>query len=126
MFQRDSTRGGATADPSLSPPQGKLEDFVPPNATAQHLRRGPHHRVLHGWFIRSIVVLAEVGIAFLIREAVAHRHPDFAPFITFYPAMLLACLVDGIWAGIAVTVLATAVSEIWIFPPIGSLRVYDP
>ena len=40
--------------------------------------------------------------------------------------MLLACLLDGIWAGIAVTVLATLVAEIWIFAPMGTLRVTDP
>ena len=126
MFERDSTRGAATTDQSSLPREGKVEDRVLTSATARRLRRGPHQRVLHGWFMRSVVVLAEVGIAFLIREIVARQQPDFAPFITFYPAMLLACLLDGIWAGIAVTVLATVVSQIWIFAPAGSLRVYDP
>jgi PAS domain S-box-containing protein len=126
MFERDLTRGAATCDrPSLTP-QGKAEDPASAGAAAQTVRRGPHERVLHGWFLRSAVVLAEVGVAFLIREMVAHRQPGFAPFITFYPAMLLACLLDGIWAGIAVTVLATLVSEIWIFAPMGKLSVSDP
>ena len=125
MFERDSTRGTATADPSSSPRQGKVEASVS-RATAERLRRGPYQRVLHGWFLRSVVVLAEVGIAFLIREIVAHQQPNFAPFITFYPAVLLACLLDGIWAGIAVTALATGVAEVWIFAPMGTLRVTDP
>jgi PAS domain S-box-containing protein len=67
-----------------------------------------------------------VGVAFLIREMVAHRHPGFAPFITFYPAVLVAAILDGVWAGIAVTVLSTVVAESWIFTPIGSLTVTDP
>jgi PAS domain S-box-containing protein len=89
------------------------------------VKPGPHVRVIRGWFLRSAAVLAEVGIAFFLREMVAHRQPDFAPFITFYPAVLLASLLDGVWAGIAVTVLATVVSEIWIFAPIGRLAVTD-
>jgi PAS domain S-box-containing protein len=79
-----------------------------------------------GWPVRCAAVLVEVGVAFLIREVVAHRHPDFAPFITFYPAVLLACLLDGLWAGVAVTVLATLMAEVWIFPPFGRLKVGDP
>src|SRR4051812_15705025 len=126
MLERDSTRGAAMTDQSSSPAQGKVNGSVSGSATVGVRRDGPHDRVLHGWLVRSMVVLAEVGIAFLIREMVAHREPNFAPFITFYPAVLLACLLDGIWAGIAVTVLATMVSEIWIFAPLGSLRVYDP
>jgi PAS domain S-box-containing protein len=82
--------------------------------------------MIHGWFLRVGFVLADVAAAFLIREMAAHRQPGFAPFITFYPAVLLACLLDGIWAGIAVTTLATVVAEIWIFAPAGSLRVTDP
>lgn len=126
MFERDSTEGATNRNLSSSPSQGILEGSVSTTAAAQPLPWGSHERVLRGWFLRSAVVLAEVGIAFLIREMVAHRQPDFAPFITFYPAVLLACLLDGLWAGIAVTVLATLMSEIWIFAPMGTLRVSDP
>lgn len=86
----------------------------------------PSARLIRGWFWRSLVVVLSVGVAFLIREVVAHRHPGFAPFITFYPAILLASILDGGWAGIAVTVLSTFVAQFWIFAPIGSLAVSDP
>jgi PAS domain S-box-containing protein len=85
-----------------------------------------HGRVIRGWFWRSLAVIAEVAVAFLFREAIAHRHPGFAPFITFYPVLLLAALLDGLWAGIAVTVLSTLVAELWVFPPTGSLVLRDP
>ncbi|HEY3625744.1 MAG TPA: histidine kinase [Terracidiphilus sp.] len=88
--------------------------------------RGSHDRFLRGWLPRSAAVIAEVGIAFLVRELVAHHHPGFAPFITFYPAVLLASLLDGMWSGIAVTALATVVAEIWIFAPAGRMEVTDP
>ena len=85
-----------------------------------------HVRLIRGWFWRSIAVVLEVAVAFLIREAIAHRHPGFAPFITFYPAVLLAVLLDGFWAGLAVTVLSTLSAEYWIFEPRGSFAVKDP
>lgn len=84
------------------------------------------NRLVRGWFPRSAAVLAEVSIAFLLREVVAHRHPGFAPFITFYPAVLLASMLDGVWAGIAATLLSTLLAQVWIFAPIGSWRVSDP
>jgi PAS domain S-box-containing protein len=83
-------------------------------------------RLIRGRFWRSLAVAGEVGVAFAIRELVAHRHPGFAPFITFYPAVLLAALLDGVWAGIAVTALSTLAAELWIFAPIGQVRVVDP
>ncbi len=61
----------------------------------------------------------------MLRELIAHRHPGFAPFITFYPAVLLASLLDGAAAGIAVTALATIVADIWIFQPVGHFAVRD-
>ena len=127
MFKRDSTQGATKRE--MQPPElGQTPaDSVPEPAPADlPIRTGPHIRLLRGWFLRSAAVVTEVGVAFLIRELVAHRHADFAPFITFYPAVLLACLLDGAVAGIAVTILATGVSAVWIFPPFGQLWVSDP
>lgn len=127
MLERDSNRDTTTQElHAVSPAEdvrrpSHLRSISEP--TRQHYS---HHRLLRGWFLRSVAVVAEVGIAFLIRELVAHRHPGFAPFITFYPAVLLASLLDGMWAGVAVTVLATIMAEIWIFPPAGRLTVSDP
>ncbi len=64
-------------------------------------------------------------MAFLARELVAHQQPRFAPFITFYPAVLLASLLDGVWAGAAVTVLSTMVADVFIFAPRGEFAVTD-
>ena len=82
-------------------------------------------RLIRGWFWRSVVVALTVGVAFFIREIVAHRHPGFAPFITFYPAILLAAILDGLWAGTAVTLLSALVAELWIFAPAGKWTVDD-
>jgi PAS domain S-box-containing protein len=83
-------------------------------------------RQIFGWLWRSLAVAAGVALAFLIREPLAHHHPGFAPFITFYPAVLLAALLGGLWTGILATVLCALVAGIWIFSPTGKLAVRDP
>src|SRR4051812_40383065 len=117
MPEKDSTRG-ATAGDLNSFPHVAIED----QSIRAKVALRPQERYLRGWFVRTGAVLAEVGIAFAIRELVAHRAPPFAPFIPFYPAVLLASLLDGIWAGIAVTVVATLLADLWVFPPFGSLK----
>ena len=78
------------------------------------------------WLWRSLAVVAGVALAFLIREPIAHLRPGFVPFITFYPAVLLAALLGGLWSGILATVLCALVAAIWIFPPAGQLAIRDP
>lgn len=127
MLERDSTRGTTTHELPSPLPDGDAQRTSPAPPSNEPARPDyPHQRILRGWLVRSAAVVAEVGMAFLIREAVAHRHPGFAPFITFYPAVLLASLLDGMWAGIAVALLATAMAELWIFPPLGHIAVNDP
>ncbi len=127
MFERDSTRATMTCDlidpgPKTAPCDTTLNLDASSELPAGERSSG---RFLHGWYWRILAVLVEVGAAFFIREAFAFRDPRFAPFITFYPAVLLACLLDGVWAGIAVTVLCTLVAEIWIFPPLGHLAIHS-
>jgi signal transduction histidine kinase len=117
MFERDSAPGATTRELRSPELEGTAEAPV---------GGAPVGRIMRGWFLRSMAVVAEVTVAFLIREVIAHRQPDFAPFITFYPAVLLASLLDGVWAGMAVTILATAMAQVWIFAPIGSFAVSDP
>src|SRR5580700_8507108 len=116
MFELDSSQG--TTDRELRAPES---EFSPKeSASSKNDSHAPgaspmvHVRVIRGWYWRSFAVTAEVVVAFLIREMVAHRHPGFAPFITFYPVVLLAALLDGAWAGISVTVLSTLVAELWV------------
>ena len=106
----------------LAADSSSIANPLPEQAT----RTRSNVRFIRGWFWRSLAVVGEVAIAFASRELVAHRRPGFAPFITFYPAVLLASLLDGVWAGIAVTVVSTVVAEIWIFPPIGYFGIRDP
>ena len=120
----ETTNGDATTSLPEFPKPEPSRIAIP--LTETRFKATTRTRLIRGWPWRAVVVALTVGIAFLIREVVAHRHPGFAPFITFYPAILLVAILDGVWAGIAVTVLSTLVAEIWIFGPTGSLWVTDP
>ena len=128
MFERDSTP--ATTDGELNSPESESASNQPRWAARIFSTSGTPKRTtvrfVRGWLLRCLAVLGQVAAAFLIREVVAHRHPAFAPFITFYPVVLLASLLDGMWAGIAVTLLSTLVAEVWVFAPRGQLGVGDP
>jgi len=82
--------------------------------------------MIHGWHWRWAAVLAGVGLAFLLRQLIVYRFPGIGPFITFYPAVLLAALLDGIWAGIAATALSALLADYWIFPPVGHFALSSP
>ena len=127
MFPRDSTSGQTIREPStneIDPPAGNGPGAQ--NLPEPPVRTATRVRVIRRWWLRIAAVLAEVSAAFFLRELVAPHQPDFAPFITFYPAVLVASLLDGALAGIAVTVLATIVAGIWIFPPVGQVALSDP
>jgi two-component system sensor histidine kinase UhpB len=127
MFERDSTSGQTIREtPTAQAESFADQDHGPECAPEPALRRGTRDRVIRRAWLRCAAVLAEVAAAFFLRELAAHHQPDFAPFITFYPAVLLASLLDGAVAGIAVTVMATVAAAIWIFPPLGRLAVADP
>lgn len=118
MFERDSTSGHTIRETRTAEAEAFADEHPGAECAPEPaVRRGTRDRVIRRGWLRCVAVLAEVSAAFFIRELVAHHQPDFAPFITFYPAVLLACLLDGAVAGIAVTVLATVAAAIWIFPP---------
>src|SRR5215469_3774723 len=125
MPARDSASGRTIRRPG-APVMERPEEESGPAKESSPVGTISRTRLIRGWLPRSSAVLAEVAVAFFLRELVAHYRPGFAPFITFYPAVLLACLLDGAVAGIAATVLAVVMADIWIFPPIGRLAVGDP
>ena len=125
MLEHASTSGPTQSQTRRSELDPMPEESAEPPASPEQVVRS-YVRLIRGSLPRSAAVLAEVAIAFFVRELIAHRHPGFAPFITFYPSVLLASLLDGALAGIAVTMLASFVACIWIFAPIGQFAVRDP
>ncbi len=77
--------------------------------------------------------LQRFGAAFLVVAAAASTRLAFlqelglrAPYITFYPAVILAALYGGLWAGVLATVLsAFAATYFWI-EPVGRFSVGHP
>jgi len=82
--------------------------------------------VIHRWYWQWAAVLADVGLAFLLRKLIATHYPGLGPFITFYPAVLLAALIGGMWAGIAATFLSALLSAYWILDIVGNSAIRRP
>jgi len=77
------------------------------------------HRPLLAHVLAIILVL----IAVVMREAVAEATRPQVPFITFYPAIILAALIGGLWPGIAATLLSTVVAWYAFIPPVASFSM---
>src|SRR5438552_13386435 len=77
------------------------------------------HRPLLAHVLAIILVL----IAVVVREAVAEATGPQVPFITFYPAIILAALIGGLGPGIAATLLSTLVAWYAYIPPVGTFSL---
>ena len=63
-----------------------------------------------------------VLVAFVLRELLSLAFGDLPPFLTFYPAVVFATLLCGLWPGV-VAVALSVVASVWILPPRGQWRV---
>lgn len=63
--------------------------------------------------------VAAVLCAALLRVAAFHGFGEKSPFITFYPAIVLASLYGGAAAGLLATMLSTLAALIWLHEPPG-------
>jgi PAS domain S-box-containing protein len=64
------------------------------------------------------VAVAAVAVATLVRWLVGGQVLEGLPFITFYPAIIIATLAGGFWPGIAAIVLSTAAALYLFLPPL--------
>jgi two-component system, cell cycle sensor histidine kinase and response regulator CckA len=48
------------------------------------------------------------------------------PYVTFFPAVMLAALLGGVCAGVVVTVLSSCYSAYFLIEPVGSISIHDP
>lgn len=72
------------------------------------------------------IALLLVALAVLARWLVHDYVGDTTPFITFFPAIVLATLVCGLWPGVLAAVLSTVAAWYFFVPPFGSLEVKEP
>jgi PAS domain S-box-containing protein len=77
------------------------------------------------WVRYSVAVLS-VAVAAGMRVWPFGFFGTNVPYVTFYPAVILAALYGGFWAGLAATLLsALAVGCFWI-EPVGQLTIHNP
>jgi len=77
--------------------------------------------------LRCTVAACLVLAAFLLRQSLNFYFGlDLPAFITFYPAIMLAALLFGVWPGLLATALAAVLVDYWIFPPIRSFAIANP
>lgn len=67
-----------------------------------------------------------VVAAFAVRWLLLPALGSATPFITFYPALTLAALFAGWWAGLLATLLSAVIANYFWMPPVGSLAIKSP
>jgi PAS domain S-box-containing protein len=70
-------------------------------------------------------VLAVV-VATLLRQLIGGQAMEGLPFITYYPAIVIAALLGGFWAGVLATLLSAAAAWYLFIPPAFSLELTKP
>lgn len=63
---------------------------------------------------RYIVAVLVVGVAFVVRAEVLQPLGNNVPYVTFYPAVMLAAQYGGLSAGLVASVLSAALVMFWI------------
>ena len=86
-------------------------------------RSGRFTRILRSRTVRLLATAVAVVLAFLSRQALARGTPGFPPYVTFFPVIVLAALVGGVWPGILATALSGLLASYSIFVPVGQISV---
>ena len=89
---------------------------------AAHLS-GKLTRVLRGQIARQFFAAILVALALFLRLALTNRSITLPTYITFYPAVIFAALLGGIWAGLLATVLTALAVDYLLLPPIGHFSI---
>lgn len=63
------------------------------------------------------VAAGMVAAATLIRQAIGGQVTEDVPFITYYPAIIIATLAGGFWPGVVATLLAAVAAWFLFIPP---------
>jgi len=82
--------------------------------------------IMRGVYWRIAAVLALVGLSYIVFRLISPSFPEIYPGAIFFPAVLLAALLGGMWAGIAATILSVLLSDYLIFAPVGSFTGKSP
>jgi len=79
---------------------------------------------LDGPTVRVVLAVAIVAAAFLLRQILVLRFGiQLPPFITLYPAVMIAATLCGFRIGLLATALSALLADYWIFPPVGQFAI---
>ena len=82
-------------------------------------------RTLRGRIARHIYVVAGVVLALLLRVALAEQSITLPTYITFYPVVILAALLGGMWTGILATALSALLADYFLLEPVGQFTIHS-
>jgi PAS domain S-box-containing protein len=76
---------------------------------------------------RYVFAAAGSVVAFFVRELVQlHSGHQLPPYVTFYPAVILAALYAGFGPALLATAISAVLAGYWILEPIGQWAIADP
>lgn len=83
------------------------------------------HWSTRGWVRYGLAIGAPV-LALLLRWAIVSWVGSLPTYITFYPAVMLAAVLAGVWPGVLATGLAALASAYFVLEPRGSFGIQGP
>ena len=82
-------------------------------------------RIVRGRIARQLVAVIAVVLALVLRLVLA-RHAIVLPtYITFYPVVLVAALLGGMWSGVLATALSAMLVDYWVLAPTGQFAIFE-
>ena len=88
-------------------------------------RSGTIARIFRGRLAQLLAAAIAVVLALLLRVALERRGIALPTYITFYPAVILAALLGGMWAGILATALTGLAVDYLVLAPIGHFAIHS-
>jgi PAS domain S-box-containing protein len=80
-------------------------------------------RIIRGRLARQLAAVVAVVLAMLLRLALARHGITLPTYITFYPIVLLAALLGGMWTGFLATAFSALLVNYFVLPPVGQFSI---
>ena len=80
-------------------------------------------RIVRSRNARQLAAAVTVVLALWVRMALERQGISLPTYITFYPVVLLAALLGGVWTGLLATALSALFVDYFVLPPIGHFSI---
>jgi len=112
-----------TAGPRLSASGSNWNASGPPGSFAVP---AGFVRFINNRLVRQLAGALGVVLALVVRLVLARHSITLPTYITFYPVVLLAALIGGLWDGVLATALSALLVDYWVLAPMGQLSISEP